>query len=289
MSVQYLRDPLVHFFLIGALLFSAYHWLEKPGENVKENRNQILINQADLDHLTSLWKLQWKREPAPHDVEAIIDRYLRQEVFYREALKMNLDHNDEIIKRRLAQKMEAVANDLSTLMKPPTEERLRDYYHSREDFFTLPRAYALKQVLFLSDEPAEHIESTLESLRQGEPIASDRKNKLSLPEEFSLTSVNDLHNAFGGDFVDSLDKLPVGEWAGPVQSGYGRHLVFIEDKQEPQLPAFEDVRDYVAREYEYQSVLDSQDQVYENLLAKYEVVITADIPPATIKNGLANN
>ena len=112
----------------------------------------ILVDQARLDHLVTLWKAQWKRDPSPEDLAAIIDRHLQQEVYYREALRMGLDRDDEIIRTRLAQKMEAVASDLSALMRPPTEEQLRAFYSERPDLFTLPQAYAFRQVLYLPSE-----------------------------------------------------------------------------------------------------------------------------------------
>jgi PPIC-type PPIASE domain len=102
--------------------------------------------------------------------------------------------------------------------------------------------------------------------------------------EWSLTSVGDIDNVFGEGFSKALDDLPVGKWSGPVQSGYGSHLVFIEQKEEPRAPRFDEVRDYVAREYEYQSVLETQDQVYKELLGKYQVSITAKDVPAEIRN-----
>lgn len=280
MRLRLLREPFVHFLALGALIFGVYAWLN-GGQATQDNDDRIVIDQGELDHLKSLWKLQWKRDPEPSDVAAIIDRHLRQEVFYREALKMNLDHNDGIIKKRLAQKMEAIADDLSTLMRPPTDEQLREYYESRADFFKLPKAYAFKQILFLPDE-TKGMEATLVSMRQGADVPRDRMNKLSVPVEWSLTSVGDIENAFGGEFSGALDNLPLGEWSGPVQSGYGSHLVFVEQKEEPRVPDFEDVRDYVAREYEYRSVLETQDQVYRELLDKYEVRITAEDVPAEI-------
>jgi peptidyl-prolyl cis-trans isomerase C len=274
------RDPLLHFFLLGGIVFGWYSWLHRDAPAVPDEDDQIVVDQAELDHLVGLWKVQWKRDPASGDVAAIIDRHLRQEVFYREALKLGLDRNDGIIRERLAQKMEAVANDLSVLTKPPTEARLREYFHSREAFFTLPRAYAFRQVLFLPGEPQveERMQATLAALRQGAPVPTERRNKLSLPVEWPMIAENDLDNAFGGDFSAALRALPVGQWAGPVRSGYGWHLVEVESRRAPELPPFEEVRDYVAREYEYQSVLEAQDRLYRNLLAKYEVTITADVP-----------
>jgi peptidyl-prolyl cis-trans isomerase C len=290
MTARLIRDPLLHFFVAGGVLFAVYFGLERGAADPVAGQNErIVVDQAQLDHLTQLWQLRWKREPAPDDLDAIIDRHLRQEVFYREALKMNLDHNDDIIKKRLAQKMEAVASDLSALTEPPSEERLRQYFHERAEFFTLPQAYELRQVLFLPGEERARMEALLAGLRSGDPVPAERQNKLSLPETWALTPVNDLDNAFGGDFVAGLDALPVGEWSGPLRSGYGWHLVLIEDKQPPRLPDFAEVRDFVAREYEYQSVLDAQERVYRNLLARYEVIITADLSRAGNRAELATN
>jgi hypothetical protein len=278
---QLARAPLLHFVVLGTLIFAAYHWLDSD-RTARNEEHRIVIDQAKLDHLKNLWKLQWKRDPAPSDVAAIVNRHIRQEVFYREALKMKLDHNDGIIRKRLAQKMEAVANDLSTLMRPPTDEQLKEYLRSRVDFFRLPKAYAFKQVMFLPDE-RDGVEPTLASMRQGGAIPKDRLNKLSVPAQWSLTSVDRLDNAFGREFADSLDELPVGEWSGPVRSGYGWHLVFVERKEEARVPDFEEIREYVAREYEYRTALETQDLVFRELLEKYEVDITAGDVPANIK------
>jgi peptidyl-prolyl cis-trans isomerase C len=289
MLARLLREPIVHFFGFGAVIFGAFVLLDSGEAPAHARDNEIVIDQAQVDHLTRLWKLRWRRDPAPDDLAAIIDRHLRQEVFYREALKLNLDHNDGIIRKRLAQKMEAVANDLSTLMKPATDERLRAYFHSREDFFTLPAAYAFRQVLFLPDE--DNVEARMDKLKgelsEGGAIPVSRRSKLSVANYWSLTPVTRLDNAFGREFASSLETLPEGEWAGPVRSGYGWHLVRVERQQPSMVPPFEEVREFVAREYEYQSVLQAQDQVYRNLLAKYEVNITADDVPADVREELS--
>jgi peptidyl-prolyl cis-trans isomerase C len=280
-----LKEPFVHFVAIGAALFALYQVSGNLRPAVAGAEEVIVIDQREFDHLKELWKIRWKRDPAPGDVRALLERHLRQEVFYREALRMNLDHNDEIIKKRLSQKMEAVANDLSTLTQPPTEERLKAFFHDHADFFKLPRAYELRQVLFLVKEAdvEARMKETLAALRDGGEIPPDRKSKAALANDWPLTSVHDLDNGFGGDFTRSLEKLPSEEWSGPIRSGYGWHLVLIMTKQDPMLPEFAAVRDYVAREYDYRSELESQDRVFRELLAKYKVDITASDIPAEIK------
>jgi peptidyl-prolyl cis-trans isomerase C len=291
MIPRLIKEPFVHFVAIGALLFGLYQFREnlRPAETGAAE-GLIVIDQQEFDHLKELWKIRWKRDPSPSDIQALLDRHLRQEVFYREALRMNLDHNDEIIKKRLSQKMEAVANDLSTLTQPPTDERLKAFFHDHADFFKLPRAYELRQVLFLANEAdvEARMKETLAALRDGGEIPPDRNSKAALANDWPLTSVHDLDNGFGGDFTRSLEELPSGEWSGPIRSGYGWHLVFITTKQEPMLPDFAAVRDYVAREYDYRSEMESQDRVFRELLAKYQVSITANDVPANIKSNFVS-
>lgn len=277
-----LREPLFHFAVLGALLFSAWSWVN-PTTSAENGKDTIVIDQRRLDHLKTLWKAQWKRDPASSDVAAIIDRHLRQEVFYREALNMGLDKDDDIIRTRLAQKMEAVASDLSTLMQPPTDSDLQEFHQQRSDLFTLPHALAFKQVLFLpSETDGNEVAETLADLRAGGEIPASRLNKLSVPLDWQLTSVQTLDNAFGGDFSKSLSQAKVGEWVGPIRSGLGLHLVLVLDNEPPQLAPFEEIKDYVAQQYEYYSVLDAQKAMFRELLDRYQIEITAQNVPEQI-------
>jgi len=279
---QIAKEPLVHFVVLGGLLFAAWAWVAPP-QTADSGNEVIIVDQARLDHLKTLWKAQWKRDPAPQDVAAIIDRHLRQELFYREALRMGLDHDDEIIRNRLAQKMEAVATDLSTLMEPPTEERLRAFYAEHPDLFTLPQSFAFRQVLYLPSEAEDNqLEVTLATLRSGGDVPSDRLRKLSVPLDWPLTPAQTLENSFGGGFADALSKLPLGAWSGPVRSGLGLHLVQVTERQPVRLKPFEEIRDLVARQYEYYSVLNAQERMFRELLDKYEVRISAEGVPEAV-------
>jgi len=272
---QIIREPLAHFLIMGGLLFFAWNWLAPPEANDGTD-NAIVLDQRQLDHLETLWRAQWKRDPAPSDVAAIIDRHLRQEVFYREALKMGLDRDDDIIRTRLAQKMEAVASDLSTLMQPPTDAQLHEFYQARADLFTLPQAVAFKQVLFLpaEDDPTA-LSQQLSSLTSGAAVPAERINKLGIPLEWSLTPVLALDNAFGGGFAEALTRLPVGQWSGPIKSGLGVHLVFVTENEPAHLAPFDEIHEFVAQQYQYYAVLNAQKQMFHELIAKYQVKISA--------------
>ncbi|WP_240507575.1 peptidyl-prolyl cis-trans isomerase [Winogradskyella aurantia] len=272
--------------LLGALIF-GYYYLTNDTEAPD---SAVVIDDAEYDYLLSLWKNQWQREPNEDDIKAFLDQYIRREVFYKEALVMNLDHNDIIVKRRLAQKMEAVANDLNSMIKAPSEEALKAFYDSNQDLFKLPPNYTFQQVLFLKDEQnlSDRIESSKGALSRGEAIPKNRKRKLSLPNQWDNSSLTEISKAFGGDFAEALDSLPLNQWLGPVASGFGQHVIFISEKESARTAAFEDIKPYILKEYEFQTELETQEEVYQELLDKYGVKITSEKVPTSIKESFTN-
>lgn len=271
------KEPFIHFLLLGCLIFAAYSWTNRD----QGQDEQIVINQQELDHLRKLWSIQWKREPNTSETRALLERYVRQEVFYREALRMNLDRNDEIIRKRLSQKMEAVANDLGALMRPAGDEELRAFFGQHPELFRLRPSYAFRQVLLRPDEARDQAQlaTLLAQLQGGEALPASRRDRLAVPNDWPPTLVPELENAFGGDFAKALADAPLRQWSGPLRSGYGWHLVYVESRQAPALPDFEAVREYVAQEYDYQAEREIQDRVYQELLTRYRVIITAaDLP-----------
>jgi len=283
---KFWKEPLVHFMLLGALIF-GYYYLTNDSEDTE---TAIVIDDAEYDYLLSLWKNQWQREPNEDDIKAFLDQYLRQEVYYKEALAMNLDHNDIIVKRRLAQKMEAVSNDLNFLIKPPTDEELKSFFTSNPDLFLLPPRFTFQQVLFLSNEQnlSDQLEINKNALNAGAGIPDSRKLMLSLSNKWEESSVAEISKAFGDDFALALDNLPTDQWVGPVTSGFGQHLVFISRKDSVETADFEDVKPYVLNEYEYQSELETQEQIFNELLDKYGVKIISDKVPNSVKESFKN-
>ncbi|NVK49366.1 MAG: peptidyl-prolyl cis-trans isomerase [Cyclobacteriaceae bacterium] len=278
---KFLKEPLVHFLFLGGLIF-GYHYLVNTNS---ESENAIVIDDTEYDYLLSLWKNQWKREPNEQDIKAFLDQYLRQEVFYKEALVLGLDHNDIIVKRRLAQKMEAVSNDLNAMLNPPTDNDLREFYETNDSLFLLPPTYSFKQVLFTNQEPnwQTELQATQKALNDGQAIPTSRVLKLSIANEWENSPINEIAKAFGGEFASKLESLPLNQWAGPIESGFGQHLVFISEKRDSELADFETIKSYVEKEYEYQTELEMQEQVYQDLLEKYQVKITSNRVPESIK------
>ncbi|WP_075352154.1 peptidyl-prolyl cis-trans isomerase [Algoriphagus marinus] len=283
---KFLKEPLLHFMLLGTMIFGYYYLTN----DIEDAEAAILIDDAEYDYLLSLWKNQWQREPNEDDIKAFLDQYLRQEVFYKEALALNLDHNDIIVKRRLAQKMEAVSNDLNFMMNPPTDEELKSFFASNPDLFQLPPSFTFQQVLFLASE--ENLSAQMEinkiALNEGEEIPDSRKLKLSLANQWDNSSLAEISKAFGDDFALALDSIPNNQWVGPIASGFGQHLVFISKKDNAETADFEDIKPYVLNEFEYQSELRTQEKIYLDLLEKYGVKITSEKVPDSVKESFNN-
>ena len=270
-----LKEPLVHFLLLGALMFGVYGLID----NESDEENVIVIDDYDMKNLIASWEMQWKRIPDEKELKNLVEQNLRQEVFYQEALKMNLDHNDEIIKRRLAQKMLFLSNDLASL-KEPSEEELKEFFSKREKDYEIESEYTLYQIVFGNDyhdkaeEVAEQILTRIGSihpqdlLERGDP----------LPFQFRYTSISssELDRIFGSRFSEQLADSDPEKWLGPVTSAYGAHLIWISEKIEAETPNFETVKELVERDYAYYFQNELNDQLYEELKKTYRIEFDLD-------------
>ena len=219
-----LKEPLVHFILIGIGLFILYGWVSGR----EDSRDKIYFDDYDMNNIIASWEMQWRRLPTDEELKSLVEQNIRQEVFYQEALKMNLDHNDEIIKRRLAQKMNFLSNDLATL-KEPNENELRKYYEENQDKYLLPPIYSFYQVSYRSDsrpDPESDARQSLSSIKGQSPeTLKGQGDKLPFPYFFNSIDKDELDRQLGLEFATALKDLDTVRWTGPVRSGFGWHLV----------------------------------------------------------------
>jgi hypothetical protein len=192
---------------------------------------------------------------------------------------MNLDHNDEIIKRRLAQKMNFLSNDLATL-KEPTEDELRKYYEDNREKYMLSPIYSFYQLSFRSDSrnnPQADAKKYLENLDgKGPEKFEGQGDKLPFPYYFELTDRHELDRQLGMDFAQSLEGLDIAMWSGPVRSGFGWHLVYLTEKVPTRAPEFESIVNELKRDFEYENQRRINDQVYSELRRSYEIEFDLD-------------
>jgi hypothetical protein len=232
-----LKEPLLHFVVIGAFFFMVYGWVNEGGDS----QETIYFDDYDMNNLIASWEMQWKRLPSQEELKNLVDLNIRQEIFYQEALKMNLDHNDEIIKRRLAQKMQFLSNDLATF-KEPTREALEDYYEANADKYLSPFEFSFYQIILSRDHrdnPAADAEKLLKEFGAYGPEALQGKgDPLPFPFDYENIDEEALSRQLGLQFSRRLETIETGKWTGPIPSGFGLHLVYLKTRKDPQAPPF---------------------------------------------------
>jgi hypothetical protein len=251
--VTLLREPLLHFLVIGAAFFLLYGAFSNPEADQSDKR--LVVNAAEVEWMRTNWQKRWGRPPTARELDGLIQQYIRETVLYREALALGLDRNDQIIRRRLAQKMEFIAKDLVSLT-PPTDEDLQAYFETHQDRYQEPARYTFTQVFIDPDkrgdatlEDAEAIKARL--IAEGDAI----EDPGALGDDFMLANYYpekdplEIQKLFGSGFAESLIALSPGQWHGPVLSGYGTHLVYVRHVTEPRMPELAVVREQVVADW----------------------------------------
>lgn len=273
---KWLKEPLLHFLLLGALIFLLYSQTN-PSE---DSDYKIVIDDDKINHINALWELQWKREPTQEELKGLIDNYIRQEIMYQEALRLNLDHNDEIVKRRLSQKMEFMANDLTKLIEPATEEKLQRYFDRNKEKYKIPTSYSFKHITFNRSnhsDPKKFAETVLAKADVFSKDALDAKgDDFMIPSEFENSSKFEIIRTIGESFYTALENQPLNRWIGPISSGFGEHLVFISEKENAHISDFKEVLSEVKRDYEYEIESTTKETIYQELKKKYTVVFDSE-------------
>ena len=121
-----IREPLVHFILIGALVFGTYALI---GKNADELRDRIVVTEGRVQQIAQVFAKTWQRPPTPEELRGLVDAYIKEEVYYREALKLGLDRDDTLIRRRMQQKMEFVTEPSGELLVADDAKQNHETHH----------------------------------------------------------------------------------------------------------------------------------------------------------------
>ena len=267
-----LRDPLVHFGVVGLLLLAGVEVL--GGTDPSESR-AVVLSERDVAALVGGWEAQWGRPPTPDEVDGLVEDHVRQEILYREALALGLDRGDLIVRRRLAQKMEFLASDSAGVLRP-TDAELEAFRAEHRERFEVPGQVSFEQVYIGRDHHGDAApavaRAALEALRRDpEADPAEVGDRFLLPvEQNGLTDVR-VEQVFGGGFAEAVFALPVGGWEGPVTSGYGLHLVRVSERTPRRDAELAEVRDRVAREWEAAKREEASRAFYSELRGRYDV------------------
>ena len=246
-----------------------------------QTRNRLIeINSSLIRTLQDAWHQRWSRLPNQTELQELVDSWIHEEVLYRESLNRGLDRNDELVRRRLIQKMEKVASLLSWT-ETPTPDDLAAYYAAKSERFQTPTRRSFSQIFFSRAERDERTEQdALDALRTLNDVFSDGQasnmgDRFMLPNYFAQLSQNDVLQQFGPEFAAALFATQPEIWDGPIPSAYGLHLVFIHEEIPAHLSPLADIelqvlvalnaeREQVAIERLFQSFRDNYDIVFDS-------------------------
>lgn len=286
-----LREPLLHFMVLGAALFALYSHLET--DPVSGSDYEIALTLDELYQLNSLFEAQWHRPPTPQEFAGMVETRVQQEVLYREALAMGLDKHDEIVKRRMAQKMRFIAEDLAAAQEPALEE-LEAWYAENSDLFALPKRVSFRHLYFSPDSRGtgahEDAAAALDRLA-GQAVDSEAAEALAdrfMYQDYyaDQTSVS-LAKDFGPQFAVAVGSLAPGSWQGPVESGFGWHLVYIDSVIPGRVPAFDEVEGEVKTAWLGVQKEIGWQKAYKEMRARYTLRIPVPVDDAALAESRA--
>lgn len=261
-----LTEPLLHFFVLGALLFQLYAWV---GPDQGDAPDEILVDAPRLEALEASFESTWQRQPNANERQALINAWVREEILYREGLANQLDVDDPVIRRRIAQKMQFLAE--AQLPPPPTDPQLQAWLDQHAERYQREPRYSLRQVYFSAQTPAAEIASALHALTQQTVRPDQLGSATQLPAQLNDSPAGEVSRLFGQAFSQALENLPEQQWLGPLRSGYGQHLVWLEQRQASALPPFAELRDQLLQDFANEQRQAASERQYQVLRQRYQV------------------
>jgi hypothetical protein len=286
LKLPLLREPLLHFLVLGAALFGLFSMVDK---NSSEAPAKIIVSTSRVTTLADGFARTWRRPPTEQELQGLVEDYIRDEIFYREGRAAGLDRDDFVIRRRVRQKMEFLAEDMAAA--EPSDEQLAAYLASNSERFRTEDRLTFHQV-FLSatrrgnalDDDARQIADTLVRTSAPEDTAT-LGDPFLLGEEFREMSQSDIARTFGEGFAKRLSAIAPGRWQGPIPSSFGVHFVFVDERAKGSLPSLDSVREAVQREWLNARRIEAEQKLYRTLRDRYQIVV--ETPPKAAASEIA--
>lgn len=267
---RWLSEPLMHFLILGGLLFGAHGWINQGNGDPPR---VLRVTAAEVNWLAETWTRQWQRQPSEQELRGLVADYVKEELLAREAKEIGLDENDTIVRRRLAQKMEFLVQDTARLAEPG-EDELRRLYDAETARYRTPARISFTQIFFKTEAGARTglAQVALHGPAQlGEDTLLDR--------DYTTLDEQTVSTLFGGQFARQVFTLEPDRWLGPVSSAYGFHLVRVTGRESPLLRPFGEVRTQVLEDWHRAQQTRANEQFFAGLLKKYEVVVDETVRP----------
>jgi peptidyl-prolyl cis-trans isomerase C len=237
-------EPLVHFVAAGLVLFAMGELYHR-----QTSIYRIEVTPRHVQQLARGYSLQYGAAPDPQTLEALVRSDVHDEMLYRQGVALKLDRDDEIVRRRVIQKMQFLMQDLNAPAEP-TQAQLQAFYAAHAArYATAPRA-TFSHIFFSGADARARAAEMLRKLPSGLTRAPDRGDPFPDLYDFSAYEPEQVYRLFGHTaFTDAVFHGPVGRWIGPYGSAYGWHLIYVDARQAPEAPPFAAVRDAVRADY----------------------------------------
>jgi hypothetical protein len=270
------REPLIHFFILGLAVFGLHAALDRKPAATVNDPYLVEVSSADIEWMRTIFNKRMGRGPSVQDLRAQVNQLIREQILSREAVAVGLDEDDMVVRRRLAQKMEFLFKDSSAIAEP-TEEDLRTFFFENRRKYEMPPQVTFTQVYFSIDRRGvEEAKQTAQTLvkEDGDP---DRVATLGdasiLSPRCTQCSVREIRNRFGLDFAETVKNLAPGSWHGPVKSAYGFHAVYIHERQDTKVPKFYDIIDQIKNDWMSEKREENTRSVYGEMRSRYRVLV----------------
>jgi PPIC-type PPIASE domain len=264
-----LREPLLHFMGLGALLFIGYGWLHR---GLGDERREIVVSQGQLASLQAQFKRVWERPPTQAEMNGLIEHWVHEQVLYREGLALGLDRDDPVVLRRVAQKVEFLADGL--MPAKPTTAEMQTWLEEHRGRYLVAPNYTLRQIYFDPSRRQGRLDDDVDAARRellgGKSVSGDTT---MLPSTLNAASEAEVIRVFGTEFAEQLPALRVGEWSTPIRSGFGVHLVEVLAREAGRPAALDEVRAAVERDLIHARTEEANATFYDKLRASYTVRI----------------
>jgi peptidyl-prolyl cis-trans isomerase C len=265
---RWLREPLVHFLIAGATIFAFYAW---RGDAVDAGDRQIIVREAQVQRLANIWSQTWQRPPSANELDGLIRDHIKEEVYYREAIRLGLDKDDAIVRRRLRAKMEFLSSAEAETMVPSDAvlQAWLDRY---------PARYAADplisfQSVYMSTANGEAKAKALLTQLLGGADPQKLGDPISLPRSLARATRENIDRQFGEAFAAKLMTLPRGTWTGPVTSGFGLHLIRVDRVSAARVPKLAEVRQRIENDWRSATRIARENKAYQLLLDGYDIRI----------------
>ena len=273
--MRWLKEPLFHFLLIGVGLFVLFY---QVSDEPADRADRIVVAADEIERMAALWSRRWQRPPTTAELDGLIESHIREEVLYREARALGLEQDDTIVRRRMAQKMEFLFQDIAQPAEP-TDAALEAFLEQNVARFQESARFSFMHVYLSADkrggQAAQDARLLFDDLRiQGEnadPAAVS--DPLMLNHRVVDRSEREIARMLGREFTDALSALSVKQWHGPIESAYGLHLVYVYDRIAPRLPALAEIRDRVRTELLSAKRREANEAMFKELRSRYEIVV----------------